>query len=184
MPPLMPPRNGGCIRRSVDVTTSQPHAANLSHPSRDVNASIKSTHGVITPGVVLRSFKTIYLVLAAIAGTALVWGVGSVAVQRWELRRTVHSLTVKFPIGIELSQAQATIDRDYPRHTNYSPADCEKWSHRTTPAYNWRGGPCIFGLVNLNSRGYLIDARVEFKLIFGPNNRLAQFNSEPVYTFL
>jgi hypothetical protein len=132
----------------------------------------------------LRSFKAIILILAAIAGTALVWEVGSVAVQRWELRRTVRSLTVKIPIGIELSQAQATIDRDYPRHANYSPADCEKWSHRTTPAYSWRGGPCIFGLVNLNSRGYLIDAGVEFKLIFGPDNHLAQINSEPVYTFL
>jgi len=37
----------------------------------------------------------------------------------------MHSLNIKFPIGIELSQAQAVVDRDYPQHTNYSPADCE-----------------------------------------------------------
>jgi hypothetical protein len=105
-------------------------------------------------------------------------------VQRWELRRMMQSLSVKFPIGIEFSQAQAAIERDYPRHTSYTAAECEKWSHQTTPAYKPRGGPCIFGLVNLDSQAYLMDAGVEFKLIFGPDDRLAQLDSGPVYTFL
>jgi hypothetical protein len=132
----------------------------------------------------VRLFKGVFLILVAIVGSAVVWGLGGMGVQRWELRHMMHSLTVKFPVGIELSRAQAAVDRDYPQHTSYSAADCEKWSHQTTPAYKSRGGPCIFGLVNLDSRAYLMDAGVEFKLIFGPDNRLAQLDSEPVYTFL
>jgi hypothetical protein len=100
----------------------------------------------------VRLFKVGFLILVAIVGSAVVWGIGGIYVQRWQLRRTMHSLTIKFPIGIELSQAQAAVDRDYPQHTNYSPADCEKWSQRTTPAYTSRGGPCIFGLAHLDSR--------------------------------
>ena len=132
----------------------------------------------------MRLFKVAFLILVAVVGSAVAWGVGSVEIQRIQLRRMMHSLNIKFPIGIELSQAQAVVDRDYPQHTNYSPADCEKWSHRTTPAYSSRGGPCIFGLINLDSRGYLIDAGVEFKLVFGPDDRLVQLDCEPVYTFL
>jgi len=132
----------------------------------------------------VRLFKVVSLILIAIVGSSVLWGVGSMELQRWQLRRTMDSLNVKFPIGIELSQAQAAVDREYPQHTNYSTADCEKWSHRTTPRYSSRGGPCIFGLVNLGNRGYLIDAGVEFKPIFGPDDRLAQLDSESVYTFL
>ena len=40
----MPPPNGGCKRQSVDIATSQPHAANLSHPSCDVNESPGGRH--------------------------------------------------------------------------------------------------------------------------------------------
>src|SRR5271170_7886344 len=44
----MPPPNGGCIRHSVDITTSQAHAANFSHPSRDVNACLLAQLNVTT----------------------------------------------------------------------------------------------------------------------------------------
>jgi hypothetical protein len=152
---------------------------------RATHEAIESTQEVINqPGVALRLFKVLFSILVVIVGSAVVWAVGSVEIQRWQVRRTVHSLIIKFPIGIELSQAQASVNRDYPRHTNYSSDDCEKWSHRTTPAYSSRGGPCIFGLVNLESRAHLMEAGVEFKLIFGPDDHLAQLYSDPVYTFL
>lgn len=94
-------------------------------------------------GVVVRLFKGVFLILVAIVGSAVVWGLGGMGVQRWELRHMMHSLTVKFPVGIELSRAQAAVDRDYPQHTSYSAADCEKWSHQTTPwtLHFWTGEP-------------------------------------------
>ena len=45
--PVMPPSNDGCILRSVDITTSQPHAANLSHLSQHIVATLLG----VRPGV-------------------------------------------------------------------------------------------------------------------------------------
>ena len=54
----------------------------------------------------------------------------------------------------------------------------------TPPAYISKGGPCIFGLVDVIRKLYLMEAGVEFRLIFGVDDRLVQLDTYPVYTFL
>ena len=104
-------------------------------------------------------------------------------IQSLEVKRTVHALRNTFPVGMGFSAAEKSMNVDYPRHTNYSAVECEKWSHLTGPAYTSRGGPCIFGIVEVGGPR-VMDAAVEFKLIFGPDDRLAQLITFPSYTFL
>jgi len=72
----------------------------------------------------------------------------------------------------------------YPEHTTYTAVECEKWSHLTTPRYTYRGGPCLFGIVRVGTTWWGYESAVMFRLIFDPDNQLAQSWTDPVYTFL
>src|SRR5580658_6595799 len=102
-------------------------------------------------------------------------------IQSLEVQHAVHALRTTFPLGMGFSAAEKLLIVDYPRHTGYTSADCEKWSHLTQPAYTARGGPCIFGIVEVGGPR-VMDAAIEFKLIFGPDDRLAQLDTVPTYT--
>jgi hypothetical protein len=123
-------------------------------------------------------------VVVIVIGSALIWLFGNPFVQRWHIQRVVQSLIVEFPAGTTHSDAQKTVGARYPKHTDYTSAECEKWSHMTSPAYISKGGPCIFGLVDVIRKLYLMEAGVEFRLIFGVDDRLVQLDTYPVYTFL
>jgi len=90
----------------------------------------------------------------------------------------------RFPANVVITEARNTVIADYPRHTEYSTADCEKWSNHTVPDYTFRGGPCIFGIVEVGSTWWGYESAVMFRLIFGSNGRLAELQVQPVYTFL
>ena len=122
--------------------------------------------------------------VAAIGFAGVIWFVGGNCLQRWLIRRVTHSLMLEFPVGTEFSAAKGAVEATYPRsNTMFTPAECEKWSHETFPTYTSKGGPCIFGLVEV-SGPYVMEAGVQFKLIFGPDNRLMQLYADPEFTFL
>jgi hypothetical protein len=126
----------------------------------------------------------VFLAIAAIGIAGGIWFVAGNAIQRWQIQRVIHSLTLKFPVGTEFSAAKRAVDAAYPRSsTTYTPTECEKSSHYGVPAYNSEDGPCIFGMVDV-SGPYVMEAVVQFKLIFGPDNLLKRLYTDPVYTFL
>jgi hypothetical protein len=132
----------------------------------------------------LSPLALVLMVIAAIGLAGGIWIVGGNYLQWWQIQRVIHSLTLKFPVGTEFSAAKSTVEAAYPRRsTTYTPADCEKWSHYTVPAYTSEDGPCIFGMVDV-SGPYVMEAGVQFKLIFGSDNRLRRLYTDPVYTFL
>jgi hypothetical protein len=127
-------------------------------------------------------FKFIAILLLVASPVVAIVVINSV--QRREVQRVTQLLTTTFPVGMSISEVQKTLISLYPgRTTTYTSAACEKWSHRTTPAYTSRGGPCIVGSVEV-SGPRIADAAVTFKLIFGLDDHLAQLDTDPVYTFL
>jgi hypothetical protein len=124
-------------------------------------------------------------IISIIVVSGIIWFVGGRYIQSWQIRRMTQSLTLKFPVGTDFSAAKAAVESAYPGNsTTYTASDCEKWSHMTSPAYIFKGGPCIFGMADANSWLYPVEAEVMFKLIFGRDNRLDRLYSDPVYTFL
>jgi len=126
--------------------------------------------------------KFVGILLLVVSPVAAIVGVNSV--QRRNVQRATLCLTTAFPLGMSFSEAEKSVMTLYPGHTtSFTSADCEKWSHKTTPAYISQGGPCIFGLVEVGGLR-IIDASLTFKLIFGPDERLSQLSSDLEYTFL
>lgn len=78
------------------------------------------------------------LVALITTGVLIVIFVGSCAdwvVQGNRVRRASDLLVVEFPLGMPEIDAQQIAVTKYPEHTRYSAADCEKWSHLTTPRF-------------------------------------------------
>ena len=124
-------------------------------------------------------------IASIIVVSGIIWVVGGNYLQKWQIHRITQLLTLKFPVGTDFSVAKTAVESAYPgRNTIVAPADCEEQSHMTSPAYTFKGGPCIFGLVDANSWLYVMEGEVMFKLIFGPDNRLDRLYADPVYTFI
>jgi hypothetical protein len=131
---------------------------------------------------VRRKYLLLGILLLAVGGPVVAFFVVN-RIQSLQVQRAAHALRTTFPVGMSFSAAEKSLIVDYPRHTSYTTVDCEKWSRQTVPAYTSRGGPCIFGIVEVGGPR-VMDAAVEFKLIFGPDDRLAQLITYPTYTFL
>jgi len=127
--------------------------------------------------------RIVWIVLATlfaiVAGSCADWEVQGIRVHR-----TSAKLVTEFPRGISEASAHKIVSTSYPEHSRYSAAECERWSHLTTPGYSWRGGPCVFGIVRLGATWWGFESAVNFRLLFGSDDRLEVLQIDPVYTFL
>jgi hypothetical protein len=119
------------------------------------------------------------ILFAVVAGSWADW-----EIQALRVHRTSAELASEFLHGMPEASAKRIVSTQYPRHTEYSAQDCEKWSHLTQPSYVARGGPCILGIVETGTTWWGFESAVSFILIFGPDDRLAGLQVDPVYTFL
>jgi hypothetical protein len=117
--------------------------------------------------------RRITIVLAVIFLTGIVASYVDWTIQELRVRHAVQTIGTLFPQGMSVADAKRLVDSLYPQHTNYSPAGCERWSH-STPPYTPRGGPCQFGIVRIGATWWGYQSAVMFRLIFAPDNRLAQ----------
>ena len=132
----------------------------------------------------MRQAKIVVIVLVVAFSAIPAWIIGGGAIDNWQVRRVTKSLAQRFPVGMTLANAEKIAVSRYPRqHTDFTSIECEKGSHSTVPAYSSQGGPCIFAIEEIRNIGP-VEAAVEFKLIFGSDNRLAKLVTNPVYTFL
>lgn len=125
-------------------------------------------------------------VLLTIAAVFVIGALASSAqwvLQGREVTHVVQAITIQFPKGMSVADAQKIVDSHYPEHTTYSASECKRWSH-SVPPYTPRGGPCLFGIVRVATTWWGFQSAVMFRLIFDPNDQLAQSWAQPVYTFL
>lgn len=147
---------------------------------------LTSTSSLIEP----RSFEATHMgrritwVLLAVLFTLVASSWADWEMQALRVRHTSTELTTEFPHGMPEISAQRIVSTRYPRYTAYSPQECEKWSHLTTPSYAWRGGPCILGIVETGTTWWGFESAVSFGLLFGSDDRLEGLQVNPVYTFL
>lgn len=127
--------------------------------------------------------RRIALIVVALIVTGFVASCADWAVQGMRVRRASNQLVTEFPRGIPVADAQKIVVTKYPEHSDYSALECQRWSH-SIPSYPWRGGPCVFGIVRIGATWWGFESAVEFRLIFGPDDRLRDLHVDPVYTFL
>ena len=119
------------------------------------------------------------LVLAAGVGTIVDW-----QYQAMLVRRAVRAVHDHYAVGMTVDTVLADVKKQFPEFTQYSANDCAKWAPVTTPTYQPRGGPCIFGIIRTGSTWWGFESAVTYRFIFGPEGDLRDATTDPIYTFL
>jgi hypothetical protein len=100
------------------------------------------------------------------------------------VRRSITAIHKNYPVGMQLANARKRIGQDYSRFNESTTATCSKDAAITTPRYSPQGGPCIFGIEETGSTWWGYESAVEFRLLFGSDDKLRELQAFPVYTFL
>lgn len=93
-------------------------------------------------------------------------------------------LNQKYAVGMRVEGVREGVRATYPRYVEYPGVDCSKAAKNTTPVYEARGGPCIFGIRETGSTWWGFESAVSFRLIFDPEGVLVTVQVYREYTFL
>jgi hypothetical protein len=132
-----------------------------------------------------RVANVVWVTLALVLGTTTL---GTILDWLWQghlVRRSIAGIYRNYPLGTLLADARTQVRQNYPgRFTETTAAICSKEAATTSPRYSPQGGPCIFGIDETGTTWWGFESAVEFRLLFGSDNRLHDVQALAVYTFL
>ena len=71
--------------------------------------------------------RRIATIIAWVFGALLLASCADWVNQGWQVRHARAQIAKRFPANVDITEARNTVIADYPRHIEYSTADCEKW---------------------------------------------------------
>jgi len=131
-----------------------------------------------------RVANVFWVTLALVVGAATL---GTILDWLWQghlVRRSIAAIHRNYPLGMQLVDARTRVRHDYSRFTERTAATCTKDAGITSPRYFPQGGACIFGIDETGSTWWGYESAVEFRLLFGSDDKLRDVQALPVYTFL
>ena len=101
-----------------------------------------------------------------------------------KLQAATQEFSRAFPIGMNVATAREVAQLRYPGHSEYSASKCEETAKYTVPAYEYKGGPCIFGFIKGGHTWWGFQSDLAYCLIFDSSGTLQTAEARQVHTFL